>query len=88
MYLKRGQLYVPDYNQVLSVLCPAPFLRIPEGFDHHHLSYALPTPMASLTMDADDFPKSAVVRCAEFRRKRLFLMTEYLDAWECMEDGR
>lgn len=90
MYLKRGQLYVPDYNQILSVLCPAPFLHIPEGFDMGHFKYGLPIPMSSVMLNTkvDDIPETAVIRCAEFTRRRIMFFGDTLDAWECTEDGR
>lgn len=86
MYLKRGQLYVPNYDQVHDVLCPAPFLHIPSGFNNERLLFALPQNFRP-TFHNQPAMIDSHVRTAMFLRREIRIFGDRIIAWECVETG-
>lgn len=87
MFIRRGQLYVPDYNPVFEFLAPAPFLTIPENYNHNRITLPIFPPMRPFMKQ--QIYESMGIKNAEFQRREIHLLRGHrLVVWECMEDGR
>lgn len=78
-----GEIYIPDYNEVLRVLHPAPELNVDYGKDRLTVSRLLPFSGAM-----DDQPLSGLIRARHYEFRRFDIEVFFgknVRAWECID---